>query len=127
MWVYLSGPHYSMHDTCKDAIKFDDPIKLRIIDYLTENFGEIIASYTDKIQTYLLGLFLGNNVQFLTPNKEHPFLPTNIYDYAKVSRYFEQGLGHGTGEVFPFLNQILQEEINVYKWTSNLLRHLPTT
>ena len=110
-WIYLSGPHYSMHDSCKDAIEFDESMKLKITNYIVKNFSRFIQ-FSDDTQTYLLGLFIGKNAdKICSDSKTETFLPIGIYNYAKTNRFFEEGLGHGIGEVFPLLDQELQENI----------------
>jgi hypothetical protein len=66
---------------------------------------------TEDNQTYLFGLFLGKNIQFVPHDISHPFLPKQIYEYMKSKRYFEIGLGQGVGENFPSLDEDLQNDI----------------
>jgi class 3 adenylate cyclase len=111
-WIYLSGQHYSMHDSCKEAIKFDESAKLKIVTYLVDNFSNLVSSLTDgDVQIYLLGRFIGKNVSLIPYDKTRKFLPAKIYDFAKTNRHFEEGLGHGIGEVFVTLDDSLQEMI----------------
>ena len=115
-WVYLSGHYISMHDVPRDAIKFNDQMKLKIIDWLTDNFSDIISSREDQLDS--MGAFLGRNIRLLIQhnddnnnNGRKDFLPYAIYQYMKSQRRFEVALGRGTGEVFYLLEQPLQEEV----------------
>src|ERR671919_1333516 len=114
-WVYLSGHYISMHDVPRDAIKFDDQIRLKIIDWLTDNFSDIISSREDQLDS--MGAFLGRNIQLLMQHddddtkNQKDFLPYPIYQYMKSQRQFEVALGQGAGEVFYLLEQPLQEEV----------------
>jgi class 3 adenylate cyclase/CheY-like chemotaxis protein len=110
-WIYLSGPHYSMHDSCREAIKFDDSTKLRIVSYLVDNFANLSTNSDDNVKAYSLGLFIGRNVDLLADEKARKFLPAQIYDYSKANRHFEEGLGYGVGEAFPLLDEWFQEII----------------
>jgi class 3 adenylate cyclase len=103
-WLYLSGLNYSIHDTPKTAINLVDATRLKIIEYIINNFDKMIQS--DANQIYLLGLFLGKNIEYLS-NPQF-FLPEIIYKYMVSSRTFEKGLGHGIGEVFPYLEDDLK-------------------
>ena len=114
-WVYLSGHYISMHDVPRDAIKFNDQIRLKIIDWLTDNFSDVISSREDQLDS--LGAFLGRNIQLLMQHddddtkNQKDFLPYPIYPYMKSQRRFEVALGQGAGEVFYLLEQPLQEEV----------------
>ena len=46
-WIYLSGQFCSMHDVCKDAIKFNDFVKLKILRHLTAEFFNIIPAHNE--------------------------------------------------------------------------------
>src|SRR5215213_5460504 len=46
-WVYLSGQFYAMHDVSRDAIKLNEHVKLRMINYLTDNFSDLIKHNDD--------------------------------------------------------------------------------
>jgi class 3 adenylate cyclase len=110
-WLYLSGQYYSMHDLCKDAIKFNDDVKLKIITHLTDDFMNILPTDEDS-SAYSFGTFYGKNFEFVPHNDaSNPFLPAHVYRYMKGKRYFEKGLAHGIGEIFPILDGELQEQI----------------
>jgi hypothetical protein len=116
-WVYLSGHYISMHDAPRDAIKFTDQIRLKIIDWLTDNFSHVISGREDQLDS--MGAFLGRNIQLLMQNNDDSnntndrkdFLPSAIYRYMKSQRRFEVALGQGAGEVFYLLEQSLQEDV----------------
>lgn len=111
-WIYLSGHYISMHDVPRDAIKFTDQTRLRIIDYLIDNFSNIISNSQDQLNS--IGVFLGRNIQLLLQhhdNNQKYFLPYHIYQYMKSQRLFEVAIGQGAGEVFYLLEQPLQEQI----------------
>jgi class 3 adenylate cyclase len=110
-WLYLSSQYYSVHDLCKDAIKFNDDVRLKIITHLTDDFKDILTSDNDS-STYSFGLFYGKNFEFVPHNElSNPFLPAHVYGYMKSKQYFEKGLAHGIGEIFPLLDEELQGEI----------------
>ncbi|HEY6884510.1 MAG TPA: hypothetical protein VI278_10770, partial [Nitrososphaeraceae archaeon] len=108
-WVYLSGQYYAMHDVCKDSIKFNDYINMKITNYLTENLTKILPNEDSSI--YLFGMFLGRNIQFIGRDAVRPFVPTSIYNYMKSNRFFETGFGRGTAESFLSLDDELQKII----------------
>jgi hypothetical protein len=105
-WVYLSGQYYSMHDVCREAVKLTDYIKLRILNYISENFVHVITEEPSQIHS--TGLFLGRNIQFMPRDRLHPFLPDSIYRSMKSSIIFERALGQGVGEKFESLDEDLQ-------------------
>ena len=109
-WVYLSGQFYAMHDVCRDAIKLNDYTRLKITNYLTEHFSEIIKQNDDSA-LYTLGLFLGRNIQFMNRDAAQPFVPNEIYNFMKGNRYFETGFGRGIAESFFSLESELQKVI----------------
>jgi hypothetical protein len=78
-WVYMSGPFYSMHDTSRNSITFENYINAKIMNYLSNNFLKIISER--KTPVYLLGKFFGNKFQFIPNNNqnENDFLPLHIY------------------------------------------------
>ncbi|HEU4984333.1 MAG TPA: hypothetical protein VFT58_01725, partial [Nitrososphaera sp.] len=76
-WVYLSGQDYAMHDARKDAIKFSDHVMLQIINYLIDNFQDVLP--TENNQIYSFGMFLGKHVQFVPRDASQPFLPASVY------------------------------------------------
>jgi hypothetical protein len=92
-WIYLSGQYYSMHDAPGEAIEFSKDIKLKIINYLTENFLKVVAKEDNQI--YSFGMFFGRNIDLITHNTDYDFLPDHIYDYMKGKRFFEAGMGQG--------------------------------
>ena len=108
-WVYLSGQYYAMHDTPGESVQFTEGIKLKIMRHLTDNFLNVIPK--EDNQVYLFGIFFGRNIHLITRDTQYNFLPDHIYNYMKGKRYFEAGLGQGTGEVFASLDETLQAEI----------------
>lgn len=72
-WVYLSGQDYAMHDARKDAIKFNDHVMLKIVNYLVGNFRDVLPAENNQI--YSFGMFLGKHVQFVPRDTSQPFLP----------------------------------------------------
>ena len=123
-WIYLSGSNCAMHDVPRDAVNFDDYVKLRVLTYLTHNFDSLISGMHDN-QINAFGLFLGKNILVIphepspssTPSvlsmssEHHMLLPDNIYRYMKNDNLFEFSLGQGVGEVFPSLDTEFQQEI----------------
>jgi hypothetical protein len=110
-WVYLSGYYISMHDVPRDSIKFSDEIRLKIMNYLIDNFSDIISAREDQLSS--IGTFFGRNIQLILQheNDQKHFLPHYIYQYMKSQRQFEVAIGKGAGEVFYSLEEPLQEEI----------------
>jgi hypothetical protein len=53
----------------------------------------------------------GKNIEYIARDESHTFLPDNIYGYMKSKRYFEVGVGQGTGESILSLNEELKGEI----------------
>jgi hypothetical protein len=109
VWIYLSGQYYSMHDAPGEAIEFSKDVKLKIINYLTDNFSKVIPSEDNQI--YSFGIFFGRNIDLIAHGTAYDFLPDHIYNYMKNKRYFEAGLGQGAGEIFPSLDYPLQDKI----------------
>jgi|GEM_PF-527647 len=113
-WIYLSGQYVSMHDVPRDAIKFNNQTILKIMNYLTSNFSDVVSD--DENQLTSIGIFLGRNIQLLLqyeqnePNQEY-FLPYNIHQHMKSQRALEMAIGRGTGDVFYMLDLQLQEQI----------------
>src|SRR5919202_208983 len=101
LWIYLSGQYYSMHDAPGEAIEFSKDVKLKIINYLAENFPNVVPKEDNQI--YSFGMFFGRNIELMAYDTSHDFLPAHIYDYMKTKRYFELGLGQGTGQTFSSL------------------------
>jgi hypothetical protein len=95
-----------MHDVCREAVKLTDYIKLRILNYISENFVHVITEEPSQIHS--TGLFLGRNIQFMPRDRLHPFLPDSIYRSMKSSIIFERALGQGVGEKFESLDEDLQ-------------------
>jgi GTPase SAR1 family protein len=89
-WIYLSGQYCSMHDTCRDAIKLNDFIRIKVMNYIITNFFELLPN--EDNQVYSFGLFLGKNIQLVHRDTANPFLPKQIYDYMKRNRHFEFAL-----------------------------------
>ena len=108
-WVYLSTKYYAMHDLPKEAIRFTDFIKIKIMDFLTQDFLNIMP--TELNQIYKFGIFYGKNIHLIRQDKSDLFLPEHIYNYMKNSKIFENAFGYGIGEVFPLLEEILQQDI----------------
>jgi hypothetical protein len=108
-WIYLSGQYYAMHDTAGEAIRFNDYERLKIMNYLTNDFSQIVPK--SDSQVYLFGNFFGKNIEYIARDESHTFLPDNIYGYMKSKRYFEVGVGQGTGESILSLNEELKGEI----------------
>jgi hypothetical protein len=108
-WIYLSGQYYSMHDAPGEAIEFSKDVKLKIINYLAENFPNVVPKEDNQI--YSFGMFFGRNIDLMIYSTADDYLPDHIYNYMKSKRYFEAGLGQGAGEVFPALDYPIQEQI----------------
>jgi hypothetical protein len=108
-WIYLSGQYYAMHDIPREAIKFNDYARLKIMNCLTNNFLQLVPK--SDAQVYSFGLFLGRNIQFVPRDLSNPFLPKHIYEYMKSQRYFEIGLGQGVGDSFSSLEIDVQDQI----------------
>jgi hypothetical protein len=97
-----------VHDISREAIKFNDYELLKIMNYLTKDFLQVVPK--SDSQVYSFGIFFGKNIEYI-PRESHTFFPDNIYDYMKSKRYFEIGIGQGTGESILSLNEELKEEI----------------
>jgi hypothetical protein len=108
-WVYVSGQYYAMHDAQRKSIKFADHVRLKIMDYLTQNFMKVVPNEDSQINTF--GLFLGRNIQFIHKENLHQFLGPEIQEYMKKKRYFHTAFGQGVGESFLALDDELQEEM----------------
>jgi hypothetical protein len=108
-WIYLSGPYYSMHDAPGEAIEFSREVELKITIYLVENFSKVIPKEDNQIHSF--GMFFGRNIDLIVCSTVYDFLPDHIYSYMKSKRYFEAGLGQGTGEVFSSLDYPVQDQI----------------
>ncbi|MDQ4073462.1 MAG: hypothetical protein M3162_04060, partial [Thermoproteota archaeon] len=103
IWVYLSGPYYSMHDAARYSIKFDDHTQVKIMAYLTNNFLKMIPK--EKSQIYAFGMYFGKNFQYMPRSGNDQFLPSHVYNYMKSNRYFEKCMGHGIGDIFFSLDE----------------------
>jgi hypothetical protein len=108
-WIYVSGRYYSMHDAPRESVRFTDSIKIKIVNYLANNFLEVIPDNDSQI--YQFGIFMGNNFNLIPRADSEPFLPDILYTYMKRKRHFEISLGQGAGEVFSSLDELLQQEL----------------
>jgi class 3 adenylate cyclase len=108
-WIYLSGQYYAMHDISREAIKFKDYARVKIMNYLTNDFIQVVPKSDSQI--YLFGIFFGRNIEYIARDDPRTFLPDNIYRFMKSKRYFEIGIGEGSGEAILSLNEDLKEEI----------------
>ncbi len=98
-----------MHDVCREAVKWTDEVKAKILNYLCNHFSNIITDDVNLIHSF--GIFLGKNIQFIPRDKYSPFLPEIIYKYMKKNVEFERAFGQGIGEVFDLLEDDLQNII----------------
>ncbi|HEY6535013.1 MAG TPA: hypothetical protein VIY08_04305, partial [Candidatus Nitrosocosmicus sp.] len=96
IWIYLSGQYYAMHDISREAIKFKDYARLKIMKYLTNNFLQVVPKSDSQI--YSFGIFFGKNIEYILRDDHRAFLPDHIYGFMKSNRYFETGIGQGSGE-----------------------------
>jgi hypothetical protein len=108
-WIYLSGQYYAMHDVSGEAIRFNDYERLKIMNYLTNDFLQVVPK--SDSQVYSFGTFFGKNIEYMPREESHTFLPDSIYNYMKGKRYFEVGIGQGTGESILSLNEELKGEV----------------
>ncbi len=108
-WVYLSGPYYSMHDAARQSIEFDSHIKVKVMNYLADNFSKVVPK--EKNQIYAFSVFFGKNIQYLPRKDPKQFLPNHVYEHMKSSRYFEKCIGQGIGETFYLLNEDIKETV----------------
>ena len=46
-WTHLSGQYYAMHDVARHSIKFNDHVRIQIMQYLTNNFLKIVGANID--------------------------------------------------------------------------------
>jgi hypothetical protein len=114
-----------MHDVRRDAVKFNDYVKPRVLTHLIDNFEDLI-SRTQGNQNSANGLFLGKNIDVIPPHQSSPSVaepslpfslqrhlqvPDNIYRYMKSNTLFEFSLGQGVGEIFHSLDAEFQQEI----------------
>jgi hypothetical protein len=109
IWIYLSGQYYAMHDISRESIKFKDYARLKIMKYLTNNFLQVVPKSDSQI--YSFGIFFGKNIEYILRDDPRAFLPDHIYGFMKSNRYFEIGIGQGSGESILSLNEGLKEEI----------------
>jgi hypothetical protein len=79
------------------------------MNYLTNNFLQVVPK--SDSQVYSFGIFLGKNIEYISRDDSHIFLPDNIYSYMKSNRYFEIGIGQGSGESILSLNEELKDKI----------------
>lgn len=107
-WIYSSGEYYSMHDTPGTAIVFGDVRRKKIMNYLSQNFLNLTENEANSI--YLMGNFLGKNIQFVQKTHRKELLKDHVYD-LRNSIYFEIGLGHGIGESFDQVDVPSQRKI----------------
>ncbi|MDQ3851242.1 MAG: hypothetical protein M3299_00235 [Thermoproteota archaeon] len=105
-WVFLSGQNYAMHDSAKNAVRLTDYPRMKIISYLTDHFSEIIPKGNGELHS--LGLFLGKNIQFIPNDTGRGIVPDQIYGFMKKNAVFERAFGHGVGENFELLDEVLQ-------------------
>jgi class 3 adenylate cyclase len=123
-WIYLSGQYYAMHDVARHSIKFNDHVRIQIMQYLTNNFlkmvgAKIEANNSEKQEKqkpseqflHSLCVFLGRNLNFMPRDSPDSFLPENIYSYIKKNAQLENAFGQGVGENFESLDEELQEII----------------
>ena len=108
-WIYLSGQYYAMHDIPREAIKLKDYTRIKIMNYLTNDFLQVVPK--SDSQVYSFGIFFGKNIEYIPRDDSRIFLPDNIYCFMKSNRYFEKGIGQGSGESILSLNEELKEEI----------------
>lgn len=92
-WIYMSGRDYSMHDAPREAVKFTDSVKIKIVNYLTNNFLQVIPDNDNHIFSF--GIFIGNNIGLIpqSDSRSDIFLPNNLYEYMKKKKYFGEGIG----------------------------------
>lgn len=80
-WVYLSGQYYAMHDVCRDSIRFDEYILLKIMRYLDGNLSSLMPQ--DSNSRYHFGFFFGKNIRYVyNPFICNSFLEPNLHMYA---------------------------------------------
>ena len=105
-WVYVSGQNYAMHDSAKNAVRLTEYSRMKITSYLTNHFLDIISQV--KGDFHSLGVFLGKNIEFI-PNDNGPrLLPDQIYGFMRKNAVFERAFGHGVGQNFEQLDEVLQ-------------------
>lgn len=107
-WIYSSGKFYSIHDAPGTAIVFSHTVRKKIVNHLSQNFLNLMANEANSI--YLMGNFLGKNIQFVKKTRLRELLKDHVYD-LRNSIYFEAGLGHGIGENFDQVNMSNQKKI----------------
>jgi hypothetical protein len=79
---------------------------MKITSYLTDHFLDIISQV--KGDFHSLGVFVGKNIEFI-PNDNGPRLvPDQIYGFMKKNAVFERAFGHGVGQNFEQLDEVLQ-------------------
>jgi class 3 adenylate cyclase len=110
-WVYLSGNYYSMHDVCREAVRFTDFVRLKILDYLSDPSRVIGRNKDSKSIEHSLALFLGRSVQHLPRESSGQLVPEGLSNHTKRSPSFGRAFGQGVGEVFDSLDEELQNTI----------------
>ena len=111
-WVYLSGQNYAMHDSARNAVRLPDYSRMKIVSHLMSHFLEILPRGDGEL--YSLGLFLGRNIQFISPPGSAAakrIVPEQVYGFMKKKAVFERAIGRGVGENFELLDEPLQESI----------------
>ena len=85
---------------------------MKIVSHLMSHFLEILPRGDGEL--YSLGLFLGRNIQFISPPGSAAakrIVPEQVYGFMKKKAVFERAIGRGVGENFELLDEPLQESI----------------
>ena len=116
IWIYLSGPYYSMHDAVREAIRFEDVTRKEIVSYLatsflTEEFKRKVGNEESII--HQLGVFFGKNIKFIPRQitASQSFLPQHMRECMTKNLHFALGLGLGCGESILSLDEDLSQVI----------------
>jgi class 3 adenylate cyclase len=113
-WVYLSGSYYSMHDVCREAIRFTDFVRLRILSYLSQDPSKLVGMHKDAgTIERSLALFLGRHVQHVPRESYSELVPEGVHSYMKRVPAFSRAFGLGVGEVFDSIEEDLQNTVLV--------------
>ena len=114
-WVYLSGSYYSMHDVCREAIRFTDFVRLKVLSYLAGDPDKVIGAGNKDGQSagHQLAMYLGRNLQHIPRESLAQYAPDTLSAFLKRNPRLNKAFGQGAGEVFDSLDDELQNSVLV--------------
>lgn len=111
MWFYRSGKYFAMHDLARNAIRFTEEMKLKVVSIISEKFVEIIPQ--ENRNTNAVGIFFGKNLDLIQGSGKQNLLSHTMTDYAE-NETFAIGLARGVSEVFHSLSDNTIKEVFSY-------------